>query len=82
MKNLTSNKNFRIMALVLIFTLTVLYLAPSQLEANVCDEALVKCGVDAVIVTLFSGPASGFLYFSGCLIGHDFCEKYYLRFKK
>ncbi len=76
MKNLTSLKGFKILALVLLLSFTLVYLVPYPLEANVCQDAFSKCGIDAVLVTIFSGPASGAIYFSGCLIGYDFCINY------
>ncbi|MFQ5721308.1 MAG: hypothetical protein ACE5GI_02290 [Candidatus Aminicenantales bacterium] len=82
MKNLTSLKGFKILALVLLLSFTLIYLVPSPLEANVCHEALTKCGVDAILVAIFNGPASGVIYFSGCLIGYDFCTKYFLKLAK
>lgn len=84
-------KKFTAGALAL-FTL-MLIAAPHQVLAGECDRALLKCAVDAWIATLlgtiaglFSGNIVGALigagtaggsYLTWCLIGYDFCKRYY-----
>jgi len=46
-------------------------------SADVCEKALSRCAVDAVIAGLFSGPQSFLLYASGCFMGYSWCLKYY-----
>ena len=45
--------------------------------ADDCEEALLECGIDAVVAALFGGIQSGLSYFSGCLIGYLWCLEYY-----
>ncbi len=47
-------------------------------EKEVCDKALVKCGVDAVIAGILSGAQTFLLFYSGCLMGYSWCLKYYM----
>jgi len=46
----------------------------------ICTKALLKCGVDATVVGLLSGGTTMLLTLMGCLIGYDFCLKYYFPF--
>jgi hypothetical protein len=61
------------LALLMIF----LFLTPHQLSAGVCERALAKCGIDALLTSLLSGPEIGALYLSGCLLGYSWCLQYY-----
>ncbi len=67
-------------ALTVAAVLTALYAAPIQARESVsiCNNALVKCGLDAVVAGLLSGGSAMALTFMGCLIGYDWCLKYYL----
>jgi len=47
-------------------------------DKGACDKALVKCGVDAVIAGILSGPQTFLLFYSGCLMGYSWCLKYYM----
>jgi len=77
MKNLRRDKRLKIMAGVLVLLMSIFFLAPQQLTAEVCDEALVECAIDAVIIGIFGGLQSGLLYFSGCLTGYNWCLEYF-----
>jgi hypothetical protein len=46
-------------------------------NTEICTKALLKCGVDATIAGLLSGGTTLLLTLMGCLIGFDFCLKYY-----
>jgi len=67
-------------ALTVAAVLAVLYAAPIQARENtsICTNALVKCGVDAVVAGLLSGGTAMALTAMGCLIGYDWCLKYYM----
>lgn len=45
--------------------------------AGDCEKGLVKCGIDAAISSLLGGIQSGLMYFTGCLIGYEWCLEYY-----
>jgi hypothetical protein len=47
-------------------------------EKEVCDKALIKCGVDALIAGVLSGAQTFLLLYSGCLMGYTWCLKYYM----
>ena len=68
-------KRFLFGTLVLLMIFIVL--APHQLSAGVCERALAKCGIDALLTSLLSGPEIGALYFSACLLGYSWCLQYY-----
>jgi len=75
------NKYQRITAaLILILFLTALAHLPALAQDNteICNRALLKCGVDAVIAGLLSGMTTLAFTAMGCLIGYDWCLKYYL----
>ena len=91
MKNLKSKKGKRIMAGTLSLLVLVLFVAPYQLTANVCDEALEDCAIDVLIVSsvaflagLAGGPGGALAsasavaagYSGFCLIGFAFCMTY------
>ena len=63
----------------LILVLTVLAQVPVFAQDNtaICTKALLKCGIDATIVGLLSGGTTLLLTLMGCVIGYDFCLKYY-----
>jgi hypothetical protein len=47
-------------------------------ETGVCEKALKRCGIDAAIAGLLSGPEMFLLYYSGCLMGYSWCLNYYM----
>ncbi len=66
-------------AAALILVLTLMAQVPVYAAGNteICNKALLKCGVDATIAGLLSGGTAMLLMLMGCLIGYDFCLKYY-----
>ena len=91
MKNLKSKKGKRIIAGTLSLLVLVLFVAPYQLTADVCDDALEDCMVDVLIVSAvafiagLSGGPGGALAAAGavaggysafCLTGFAFCKTY------
>ena len=78
------NKHHRITAALTLFLfLTALTHLPllAQDNTEICNKALLKCGIDAVIAGLLSSMATLGFTVMGCLIGYDWCLKYYLIFK-
>ena len=59
--------------IVLLFAL----LAAVPVLADECERGLLQCGIDAAISGLFGGIQNGLIYFSGCLIGYEWCLEYY-----
>jgi len=93
MNNPRRKKAGKFTAIILILFTLVLIAAPHQLFAGVCEKALVSCAIDAGIITILgaiggmfagnllgaaagAGTAGG-SYLSWCLIGYDFCKRYY-----
>ena len=68
-------------ALIVILTLIVPVPTKAQGNQEICNKALLKCGVDATVAGLLSGGTTMLLMIMGCLIGYDFCLKYYVPFK-
>ena len=77
MKNSRILKRSKAVCLTLALLMTFLALSPLHSDASVCEEALSKCAIDAFIVGLFSGLASGLVYGAGCGIGYQWCLMYY-----
>ena len=93
MNNPRRKKAGKFTATILILFTLVLIAAPQQLFAGVCEKALASCLIDAGITTIlgaiggmFAGNILGALagagtaggsYLSWCLIGYDFCNRYY-----
>ena len=91
MKNSKRMKGKRIMAGTLSLLILVLFVAPYQLSADICDEALEDCAIDMLLVSavaflagLVGGPgvalASASAVASGyslfCITGFAFCKTY------
>lgn len=75
-----SLKSMSAAVLILALALLITVSAPAAMandDISVCNKALVKCGVDAAIAGLLSGGTPMALLFMGCLIGYDWCLKYY-----
>ena len=66
---------FIVMGLVSLLLL-VSPIIPSQ-QKHVCEQALEKCGGDAILTLIFGGIQSFLFYYSGCLIGYSWCLKYF-----
>ena len=66
-------------ALTFILFVTALANLPAWADDNteICNKALLKCGVDAVIAGLLSGLPALAYTMMGCFIGYDWCLKYY-----
>lgn len=93
MKNSKRQKGQKIMSGALGALVMVLFLAPFELSADVCDEALEDCMIDGLVVSavaflagLVGGPGSAILaagsagagYAAFCATGWVFCKAYYL----
>ena len=79
MKKIHKKKGSRILIGMLVFSLLMGVVMAPSLHASraVCEEALAKCGIDAVIAGLTGGPLAFALWGTGCLLGYDFCLRYY-----
>lgn len=85
---------FRITAAALSLALLMAFTFPPQLSADICSKAFIKCAIDAGITTFiglvagfaagnFPGALIGFVAAGGtsltfCLVGYDFCKRYYV----
>jgi hypothetical protein len=67
-------------AFTITAVLAALYVAPIQARksTSICNNALLKCGLDSAVAGLLSGGTAMALTFMGCLIGYDWCLKYYV----
>jgi hypothetical protein len=79
MKKIHEKKGSRLLIGALVFSLLVGVVCTPSLHANRadCERALAKCAVDATIAGLTGGPIAFALWSSGCLMGYDFCMRYY-----
>jgi len=79
MKKIHKKKGSRILIGALVFFLFMgVVLAPSlHATRAVCERALHRCAVDALIAGMSGGPLAAALWGAGCLMGYDFCLKYY-----
>lgn len=87
-------RSFRITAAALSLAILLAFAFPPNLSADICSKAYIKCIIDAgitVVVGLVVGFAAG--NFPGaligvaagggtsltfCLVGYDFCKRYYV----
>jgi len=77
MKKNKKRKSGAILIGGLVF-LMLLSMATLSLDAGVCERALAKCGVDAVIAGISGGPGAGVIWGIGCLAGYNWCLLYLL----
>lgn len=69
----------KFLAMGLVGCLLAFAALPAQAaEEEVCLKALKKCGVDAVISLLLSGPPTFLAYSSFCMSGYVWCLKYFV----
>jgi hypothetical protein len=77
MKKIIKKSQKKLVVVGLIFCLIVLCSTPGFASKEVCEKALARCGVDAVVAGLFSGPQAFLSYYAGCFMGYSWCLKYY-----
>lgn len=79
MKKIHKKKRSRMMIGTLVFVLLMGVILTPSLHASraICERALQRCAVDAVIAGMTAGPLAFSLYGTGCLMGYDFCMRYY-----
>jgi hypothetical protein len=93
MSHLKQKRSFRITASVLSLAILMALTFPPKLSANVCSKAFIKCVIDAAVASFiglvagfaagnFPGALLGFSAAGGtsltfCLVGFDFCKRYY-----
>jgi len=65
------------MKIVASLLLVVLIVSPVLVAGKECEEAFMRCGADALITAVISGPGAGIVYATGCLLGYTWCLKYY-----
>jgi len=65
--------------MIMLAVVLVLAAFPEQSQASdLCQEALEKCGVDAVISVLLGGWPAAAVLMSACINGYVFCQKYFV----
>jgi hypothetical protein len=79
MKRMNKKNGSRILAGLLVFFLLIGVVMTPSLHANrrICRRALHRCAADATIAGMTGGPLAFAIWGAGCLIGYDFCLKYY-----
>jgi hypothetical protein len=77
MSTFIKNSTKRLVVAGLILSLIVVFSTPGFASKQDCEDALIKCGVDATVAGLFSGPQTFLAYATGCLMGYSWCLKYY-----
>jgi len=94
MNHLKRKRSFRITAVVLSLAILMTFAFPPKLSADICSKAFTKCVIDAGIATFvglvggfaagnFPGALLGFAAAGGtslafCLVGYDFCKRYFI----
>lgn len=82
------------MAATLSLTILMAFVFPPKLSADICSKAFIQCVIDAGIATfvglvagfaagnfpgaLLGAAATGGASFTFCLVGYDFCKRYYI----
>jgi len=77
MKKFIKKSPKKLVVVGLIFGLIVLCSSSGFASTEVCEKALSRCGIDAAIAGLFSGPQAFLTYYAGCFMGYSWCLKYY-----
>ena len=77
MKKLKKIKKNKILAATLILALMMVIVISSPLTADECENALVYCFIDAVLVGVFGGAEAWLYYSYACALGFDWCMRYY-----
>lgn len=72
-----AKRNKRVFGL-LVLGLLVLLAHPFMATAGVCEEAVGRCVVEAVISGIFGGSPALFAHATGCVVGYQWCLKYYV----
>jgi len=80
MKNNPKRRVIKLTASALIVCVLLCAWAPSAHAGNICNKALSKCLVDAVIALILAGPQTAAIYASGCLNGYVWCLTYFVDF--
>lgn len=65
-------------ALLLVLCLLVVLIHPLTASAQVCEEALERCAVEAVVSGFFGGIQAMAAHAVWCTVGYQFCLKYYV----
>jgi hypothetical protein len=92
--HLKRKRSFRMTAAALSLAVLMAFAFPPKLSADICSKSLIKCVIDAgitVIVGLVVGYAAGNFpgallgvaagggtHFTFCLVGYDFCKRYFI----
>ncbi len=80
MKNNTKGKTVKLTVGVLIVSVLLCAWAPSAHAGDICEKALTKCLVDAVIALILAGPQTSVIFAAGCFNGYIWCLTYYVDF--
>lgn len=80
MKRTKNRRISKVLAAVSIFLILGFVVTSAGWADSICEKALVRCLVDAVVATILAGPETGAAYVLGCLNGYTWCLMYYLDF--
>lgn len=72
------NRVFKKGASLLVLCLLIILIHPLTVSAQVCEEALESCAVEAVVSGLFGGIQAMAAHAMWCTVGYQWCLKYYV----
>ncbi len=94
MNHFRQKRILKVFASILSLSIFMILVFPPQLSADECDRALTKCLIDAGIGAflglvggfaagnipgaLFGVAATGGVSLSFCIVGYDFCKRYFI----
>lgn len=78
MKIIDKRRVLKLTASALIVCMLLCAWAPSAHARNICNKAVSKCLIDALIAFILAGPHTAAIYASGCLNGYIWCLTYYV----
>jgi hypothetical protein len=82
MKRTKDRRISKVLAAVSVFLILGFVVTSAGWADSLCEKALARCLVDAVVATILSGPETGGAYVLGCLNGYTWCLMYYLEFEE
>ncbi|MFQ6108976.1 MAG: hypothetical protein ACE5L7_05430 [Candidatus Aminicenantales bacterium] len=77
MKGSKVSRSKKTLAAALVLLVAVLVFLPLQSDAGVCEDAAMRCAVDAILISIFTGVSTGLVFTAFCAFGYEWCLRYF-----